>query len=30
LADTVSSSRWFARTAGSLLRGINFQMVALC
>jgi hypothetical protein len=30
LADTISSPRWYTRTTGSLLRGINFQMEALC
>jgi hypothetical protein len=30
LAGTVSSLRWSTRTTGSLLRGINFQMEALC
>jgi hypothetical protein len=29
LADTVSSPRWYARTAGSLLREVSFQMEAL-
>jgi hypothetical protein len=29
LAYAVSSLRWYARTAGSMLRGISFQMEAL-
>jgi hypothetical protein len=30
LADTVISPMWYIRTACFLLKGINFQMVAVC
>jgi hypothetical protein len=30
LADTISFLRWYARTAGSLLRRTNFSVETLC